>query len=143
MMRDARRCTRRTIEASSATHIAPHVPAGLHSGHIEAPDIGITRGMPSSTTSTTSKTMTASFSTSMTVPPARSERPLSGNHAAEGGQLSEDAALAVAEQDMVKHVIASSIAYVHAVAEVGSSHLETCSWSSLSAWRDPGGRAKK
>ena len=83
-MRDARRCTRKTTEASSATHIAPHVPAGLHSGHIEAPDIGITRGMPSSRTSTTSKTMTATFSTSMTVPPARSERPLSGDHAADG-----------------------------------------------------------
>jgi hypothetical protein len=40
--------------------------------------------MPSSTTSTTSMTMTATFSTSMTVPPARSERPLSGDHAADG-----------------------------------------------------------
>jgi hypothetical protein len=40
--------------------------------------------MPSSTTSTTSRTMTATFSTSMTVPPARSERPLSGDHAADG-----------------------------------------------------------
>jgi len=51
--------------------MAPHVPAGLHSGHIEVPDIGIPSGMPSSTTSTTSRTMTATFSTSMTVPPAR------------------------------------------------------------------------
>jgi hypothetical protein len=69
-----RRCTRRTTEASSATHIAPHVPAGLHSGHIEAPDIGIPSGMPISTTSTTGRTMTATLSTSMTVLPARSER---------------------------------------------------------------------
>jgi RNA polymerase sigma factor (sigma-70 family) len=75
-MRDTRRCTRRTSEASSATHIAPHVPAGLHSGHIEAPDIGIPSGMPNSTISITSKTMTATFSTSMTVPPTSLRGPL-------------------------------------------------------------------
>lgn len=53
--------------------IAPQVPSGAQSGHIVVPDIGIPSGRPSSTISTT-RTMTAAFSTLMTVPPVRIER---------------------------------------------------------------------
>jgi hypothetical protein len=68
-----RRWVARTIAPMSATHIRAHPPMALHSGHIDAPDIGIPSGRPSSKSSTT-RTMTAIFTTRVTVPPVRRRR---------------------------------------------------------------------
>jgi hypothetical protein len=68
--RALKRITQRSVHRSFAL-ISSSSPGPRRSHQTGASDIGVLSGTPSSTTSTTNRTMTATFSTSMTVPPAR------------------------------------------------------------------------